>query len=169
MSNNIFNTSSECEITINNKTFGISDIDSSPKRPCVIDENLNNKENWGVSITNKDNKKLTINGIDCCISILKEDNTKDNICDACIRYDNTIIFIEIKDKARNWFEQAAQQLISTIKHFEKENALITYTTKHAYIANKKRPHAHVNHNQILQKILYEHKFIVRISQKIDII
>ena len=164
----IFNTCSACETVVSSQVFGISDIETSPKTPCIVDTDVNNKDTWHIMISNPNNKATTVNGIDSCINILRESGEQDNICDACIRYDQTIIFIEIKNKNRNWLEQAAHQISNTIKHFNEYNALNSYTIRKAYIANKHKPVSHLNHRAVLDKMFYEHKFLLKISTKLDI-
>ncbi len=162
----IFNTCSACETVVSSQVFGISDNES--KKPCVVDTDVNNEEKWDITINNPNNKAITVNGIDNCIEIIRENGEQDNICDACIRYDQTIIFIEIKNKNRNWLEQAAHQISNTIKHFNEYNALNGYTIRKAYIANNRKPIFNYSHIKVQQKMLYDHKFLLHISTKLDI-
>jgi Holliday junction resolvase-like predicted endonuclease len=164
----IFNTCSDCEAVVINQVFGISDIETSPKTPCTVDTDTNNQCHWDITVNNPKQKTIIFNGIDYCINILRDNGEKDNICDACIRYDDTIIFIEIKNKRRSWLDQAANQISNTIKHFEKNNALSHYKTCKAYIANKHRPMSNVNHALVSNKMLQEHKCSLYISTKCTI-
>lgn len=51
----------------------------------------------------------------------------------------SVVFIELKDQARDWLDKAIEQLKSTIEHFDNVDGLNSFKFKKAYACNKARP------------------------------
>lgn len=61
--------------------------------------------------------KVNFVPVDHCIELRKADGKMDNRCDGCLFYEDTIIFVELKQrksKGSQWIKDGEQQLRSTI-------------------------------------------------------
>lgn len=79
--------------------------------------------------------------IDNCIEFSKREDGKDKKrCDGALFYEDTVIFVELKDiagDARNWADP--KQLVSAITEFETTDLAKKYSVKRARLVNKQRP------------------------------
>lgn len=78
----------ECATTTSEKVFGICD-----KPPATLE--FNKPDSWIAEVVNEDQKEITFTAIDVCLDIPPEEGGR---CDAMIRYEKTVIFIELKDR-----------------------------------------------------------------------
>src|SRR5690606_27410805 len=84
-------------------------------------------------------------GIDHCpeFVLTRADGREDSRCDGMLYYEDTVIFVELKDRdiypSKKWLDKAHKQLLSTILVFEQTDHADGFSTKRAYIANKARP------------------------------
>ena len=125
----------ECQESTRNVKFGIcDDIDLNAKTPAYLD--FVNTNNWLVEVVNSYLQEIVFTAIDHCI--FKYDRTIDNPsrCDAMLTYENSIIFVELKNK----FKKPAQiaQLENTIRLFFENNIDRTFSRKEAYLSNRKK-------------------------------
>lgn len=100
------------------RRFGICDDTPPPSKPAYLDEIDGNK--WIAVVHNDRQIEVEFLAIDNCIEFSKRKDGKDKKrCDGALFYEETVIFVELKDiasDAKNWAD--AKQLISTIKEFE---------------------------------------------------
>lgn len=159
----IFKSTKCCkEIIISDKQFGISDLNE--RKPCIVDTNTDNKTAWDITINNDQQKTIIFNAIDFCVDIRRDNGDQDNICDACIRYDDTIVFIEIKHKNRGWLKEAMHQICNTIQHFKKNNTFNfdSYEKRKAYIVNKRHITANTSRVEILEEMKEKYSVVPNI-------
>ena len=69
--------------------------------------------------------------------------------------ENTVIFIELKNQAKEWLETAIDQLKSTISHFDDTDGLDRFKFKKAYICNKAHPNFNYQYKIRIQQFFKE--------------
>jgi len=149
----------ECSSKTNEIVFGIIDL---PPSTLVFDE----EAEWNVWVDNNNGKEITHVAIDDCLGIPHEDGER---CESLIIYDDTITFIELKDRdGGRWAGKARDQLINTIALFRKNVNIKKYKRHYGHIANKQRPHFKSGGKIFSQKFEDETGFILRISDVIKI-
>ena len=126
-----------CQTITNQQVFGLCDDEDllDIKTPAYLD--FENTDNWLAKVTNTSPpKNITFTAIDHCVFIYDKliDNPKK--CDVMLTFDDSIIFIELKNKFKNPAQIA--QLENTIELFCKNNSINNYSKKQAYLANKKK-------------------------------
>lgn len=146
----------QCKSTTTTQHFGLCDAQNGS--PAFIDEIEVGK--WIAKIENLQAEELTFIAIDNCIPIYRENGDLESRCDAMITYINNIIFIELKEKERNWINDGVEQLKNSIILFKKHHSIEIYPKKRAVLANKKHPHFQHSHKEIMQQ--FKHDFDVRL-------
>ena len=95
----------------------------------------------------------------------------DNRCDGCLFYEDTIIFVELKQrkgKGNQWIKDGEQQLRSTIGYFEQQEAARKFSIKKAYIANSERPLFRTGQAVRMDHFFSDTNYILRIENRITI-
>ena len=108
---------------------------------------------------------------DHCIELRKADGKMDNRCDGCLFYEDTIIFVELKQrksKGSQWIKDGEQQLRSTIGYFEQQEEARNFPIKKAYIANSERPLFRTGQAVRMERFFLETNYILRIENRINI-
>ncbi|OQX97044.1 MAG: hypothetical protein B6I24_10095 [Bacteroidetes bacterium 4572_128] len=148
----------------NDKEVGVCDDQESTKAYI----NKENKEKWIATIKNLKSKIIDFYAIDNCIEIYRENNDKDNKCDAMLIYENGIIFIELKDKRADWIPDAIGQLENTIKYFIENHGIEQFNIKKAFACNKRKPNFQTINMQIKQSFYQKWKVRLHIEATIKI-
>jgi hypothetical protein len=147
--------------------FGICDDTPPPQKAAYLD--FADSEKWIAWVDNQNETKVTFVAIDNCIEILKADGKTESRCDCLLRYDTTIIFIELKNRnSQGWLGVAKGQLETTIRIFENEHLLKAFTRRYAYVANKQRPYFNAANPSLAEKFEDETGFVFRVDQTIKI-
>jgi hypothetical protein len=90
-------------------------------------------------------------------------------CDALIKYNQDILFLEIKDRAsKGWLADAIAQLENTIANFGTQVDVTIYHKKRAHIANRQKPRFKANAMTVSQKFLNDTRFILEVSEVIAV-
>lgn len=146
--------------------FGI--CDDQDWTPAYIDEA--NTDKWVADVRNANSKTTTFHPIDNCVNTLRPDGTMDNRCDGMMKYDDKLIFIELKDRdCQGWVGNGLTQLKSSIRHFEKAYpTLLNSLTIKAHLCNKQRPRAVIASNIDRERFRDETGYIVEINRIITI-
>jgi len=105
--------------------------------PAFID--YDNKKDWNAIIESSGRSDFNFIAVDNNIPYYDKNGNEKNRCDAMIWTENTVVFIELKDKAKDWLDDAIVQLKSTIELFEETDGLDKFKFKKAYACNKSRP------------------------------
>lgn len=152
--------------TTNATNFGI--CDDQNRTPAYIDET--NTDNWVADVRNTSEKATTFYPIDYCVETLRPDGTMDNRCDGMMKYDDKLIFIELKDRDnQGWLGHGLKQLKSSIGHFEKAHPnLLSSLTIKAHLCNKQRPSAARSYNIIRARFKDDTGYTVDINRVITI-
>jgi len=162
-------TELRCQSHSRKKTFGLCDDPDPAKTPAYIDETDGAK--WIAVVENEMRRNITFTAIDNCVDILRQSGKMMQRCDGMLTYDNTVIFVELKDRQplRNaWVLDAIPQLKSTIEVFEGTESANTYDNKLAYIANKQHPIFKSSQQKRMDLFLDETGYILRIHNRINI-
>ena len=152
--------------TTNATNFGI--CDDQNRTPAYIDET--NTDNWVADARNTSEKTINFYPIDYCVETLRQDGTMDNRCDGMMKYDDKLIFIELKDRDnQGWLGHGLKQLKSSIGHFEKAHPnLLSSLTIKAHLCNKQRPSAARSYNIIRARFKDDTGYTVDINRVITI-
>lgn len=152
--------------TTNAINFGI--CDDQDKSPAYID--ITHIEKWVADVRNVNGKTTTFHPIDNCIATLRPDGNMDNRCDGLLRYDNNLIFVELKDRNnQGWLGHGLKQLKSSISHFKTMHPdLLNSITIKAHLCNKQRPSATTSYNTNRSRFKDETGYIVEINRVITV-
>lgn len=148
-----------CITVTSEKVFGIYDIP-----PASLD--FTNDEIWIAWVDNEKKKAITFTAIDKCLNIPRIEGER---CEAMITYDDTLIFIELKDAdGGRWSGKARDQITNTIKLFVRDVGLGNYRRCYGHISNKQRPYFKSGGKSFFQKFEDDTGFILRVSEVIKI-
>ena len=152
--------------TTNATNFGI--CDDQNLTPAYIDGT--NTDKWVADVRNTSEKTINFHPIDNCVNTLRPDGTMDNRCDGMMKYDDKLIFIELKDRdCQGWVGDGLTQLKSSIAHFKKAHlALLNTSIIKAQLCNKQRPRAVVASNIDRARFRDETGYIVEINRVITV-
>jgi len=157
-----------CVSSSTKKKFGICDDQPPlPKGPAYIDETNGSK--WIAVVVNDPPIQVLFTAIDNCIDILRPDRKMDKRCDGMLSYNETVIFVELKEtdmKGAEWIKKADLQLRTTIKYFEEERISDSFNIKKAYIANSERPKFRDSQQVRMEKFEEETGYVLRIENRI---
>lgn len=153
------------------RKFGICDYPGPSTTMAYIAEKQG--EDWIAAVDNYNRIRVYFVPIDHCIELWRADGIMDNRCDGCLFYDETIIFVELKQRSprggnRQWIDMADKQLRSTIRHFEKEDVAANFSVKKAYIANSEKPKFISTRMERMDRFFTDTGYVLYIKNRIDI-
>ena len=149
----------KCQSTTSETVFGIYDAP-----PATL--SFKNPDDWNLWVDNGYAKEITHIAIDDCLGI---PGTEGERCESLITYENSLMFIELKDRdGGKWAAKARDQLINTIKLFKRDVGIDDYKRLYAHIANKQRPHFKAGGSSFFQQFEDETGFILRVSDVLKI-
>jgi hypothetical protein len=162
-----------CCHTTRAQEFGLCD-DNVYKTTAYLD--TTNKNKWVAIIKNPNAYLVDFQAIDWCecVKIFEPNGDMAKRCDAMLIYENTLIFVELKQRdAPNskWIPQGCEQLISAIKHFKIHHPMPPdFSIKQkAYLVNSLKPNFPSNQMHTTQKFYNDSGgIILAIQQKIDL-
>lgn len=105
--------------------------------PAFID--YDNKKQWNAVVLSENIPNFNFIPVDNKIPYFDKNGNEKRRCDAIIYTKQTVVFIELKDQAKDWFDDAVEQLKSTIEHFNSVDGLYKFKFKKAYACNKIHP------------------------------
>jgi hypothetical protein len=147
--------------------FGLCDDPHPSKNPAYIDED--NGMKWIAVVVNETLFEVTFTAIDHCIDTKKANGNMDKRCDGALTFHSTVIFVELKERTsrgNEWVVEAAKQLQSSIRNFEKHIGSDDYPVKKAYIANKDRPKFKETQSTRMRRFQDETGYTLRIENRI---
>ena len=161
-----------CQSNTDSSKFGLCDEPSPSEKPAYIDTDISNEqEKWITIVENKTEIEITFTAIDKCIVIKRVDGNMDSRCDGMLTYWDSIIFVELKERAvKNnvWVGKGEQQLRNAIRVFKENHSLDSYQFKKAYIANNKKPNFQSSQTNRMEKFKDDTGFRLRIENTIKI-
>lgn len=156
-----------CITTTDEIFFGICDNISELQKPSFIDTDISHKTKWDVIIENNNKKKINFIAIDNCFLTEKDIRR----CDCALDYENEFILIEIKNtkrKGNKWITDAENQIISTLKYFNKNNLIERNKILKAYICNKQKPYFRSSQINRMENFKRQNNCFLHIENKITI-
>ena len=160
-------TEVKCQSKSRKKLFGLCDDQPPLTNPAYIDENNGSK--WVAVVVNEFHFEVIFTAIDNCIVLKREDGKMAKRCDGVLSYNDTIIFVEMKEKGplgNKWVTEAEKQLMETLVFFEKEDIAKTFHYKKAYISNSLHPKFKVSQTRRMNQFLEKTGYILRIENRI---
>ena len=151
------------------RKFGICDRPAPAAEKAYIAEKQG--QDWIAAVDNHYRLKVNFVPVDHCIELRKADGKMDNRCDGCLFYEDTIIFVELKQrksKGSQWIKDGEQQLRSTIGYFEQQEEAQNFPIKKACIANSERPLFRTGQAVRMERFFLETNYILRIENRINI-
>ncbi|MGI4872112.1 MAG: hypothetical protein ACRYFX_13150 [Janthinobacterium lividum] len=115
--------------------FGL--CDDIPRNRAYIDTASPPK--WIAIVENSPAYEVTFTSIDNCIEIRRPDGTMESRCDGMLTYDDSIVFVELKEKNRGWLEEGLGQLETTLLIFKATHPERTYASQRVCLANSRHP------------------------------
>ena len=157
-----------CVSSTRAKLFGICDDVPPPAKPAYIDHRDGRK--WIAVVVNEPHFEVKFTAIDHCIEgMIRPDRTPDNRCDGMLTFNDSVIFIELKEvdmDGSKWIKKADLQLRNTIKYFKEETISDSFRIRKAYIANSDRPKFRDSQQVRMEKFEDETGYVLRIENRI---
>lgn len=157
-----------CEDITIERFFGICDNRSGER--AYINTDPRQHSIWSATIQNKTRKQITFTALDKCIEIPRGDGKMSKRCEGVITVENTIIFLEVKerrDKASTWAKDAEALLKMTIENIEKRIDISLFENKYAAITNRLQRNQE-KHSVRMKKFFEETGYILHINHRVAI-
>src|SRR4051812_42064336 len=119
-----------CQDVTQARYFGI--CDDKPHQRAYID--IVDGGRWMTVVQNDTRQEITFTALDNCIEIRKVNGKMESRCEGVITYNDTIIFVEIKQRvgdAHTWVKDADKQLRASITSIEAKINLDDFPVKRA--------------------------------------
>ena len=152
----------------NASKFGI--CDDKPHQRAYIDEIDGQK--WTAVVQNLHRRKIVFTAIDNCIEFNKANGNKERRCEGMLTFDDTIVFIEIKERkgdAKTWAKKADDQLRNSIRIIQEKVNLDLYPVKKAYICNRNQINLNKSHAVRSKRFQQETGYILRVEKELQLI
>ncbi|RPD49867.1 hypothetical protein DNI29_03455 [Hymenobacter sediminis] len=153
--------------------FGLCDdphVAGQPKKRAYVDEH--DSEKWIARVINHPRYEVTFKGVDNCIIVERpatgQQVEKESSCDGILLYEENIIFVELKDKKRDWLKGAVEQVQATITAFKVSHDIENYKMRRAYVVNKAQPQFNAGRNQRANSFFAETGIVLRPEATIDL-
>lgn len=117
--------------------------------PAFLD--YENKKDWNAIVLSDGRDDFNFIAVDNNVPNIDKNGNEKSRCDAMIYTGQTVIFIELKNQMQDWFDDAVNQLKSTIEHFDDVDGLDKFRFKKAYACNKKHPYFNYHYKERMQK------------------
>lgn len=166
MSNINFLEPSYVKATHSHTVFGL--CDGKNTQPAYTD--ITNQASWIAHVKNPNQRAISFIAVDHNIPILRANGDNDDRCDALLKYNEGLIFVELKNDRTGggWIKDGIRQLASTINHFKANHSVDNYSVKKAFVANKKRPNFQFSVKDCMKTFKNQYGFNLLIQSKIDI-
>jgi hypothetical protein len=156
-----------CKTTTNNVIFGLVDDPAPSTNPAYIDEVDANK--WIAEVINRSQFQVDFFPIDHCVVIIRPDGNDESRCDGVLKYDQKLIFVELKDRNHSgWLADGSEQLKVTFNIFKLYYDIRTFQKIEAYVSNKQRPYAITSSNSLCQKFKDDTGIQLKINRQITL-
>ena len=158
---------SGCKTTTVKDKFGLCDDPLPAMNPAYIEEN--NPEDWIAEVENKNEISVDLHAIDNCIEILRPNGEMESRCDCMLHYNNSLVFAELKDRARSgWLAKGSSQVSITINKFKESYNITDFDKVEAYVCNKQKPLAITGNNTTVQQFKDETGLTLKPDRNIKI-
>jgi hypothetical protein len=165
----------KCLQTIQLNTFGISDVEGGDNLPAKITSNPNPETDFIVN--NYSGTEVFFKAVDWCVEICRsstynlndderepaqfssDDNPDGDLikrCEGFLQFNNTIVFIEIKNRPRgSWLKDAREKFEETILSFREHHPDVTAKIEKPRLCNPSFQRVH--QNEMMQKRILKDK------------
>lgn len=133
--------------------FGICDNKDEKEKPAFVV--YTDKDSWNAHVISEKRDDFNFIAVDNNIPYNDENGKEKKRCDAMVWTPETVIFIELKDQDKDWFDRAVEQLKSTIIHFDNVDGLDNFHFKKAYACNKTHPYFNYHFKTRIQQFYNE--------------
>ncbi len=158
---------SGCKSTTSKDNFGLCDDPPPANDPAYIDEV--SPEKWIAEVENKDEVSIDFHAIDNCVEVLRPNGEKENRCDCILHYGDSLIFVELKDRASTrWLAKGSKQISAMLNRFKENHDMSSFDKVEAYVCNKQKPLARTGNNVAAQRFKDETGLTLRTDRKIKI-
>lgn len=153
----------------NEALFGINDGKEEGDANRTAYTLVGNKERWNAVVENQDRVELIFQPLDGNIVFHPTPDTIYSMCDGMLYHTGGLLaFVELKVKNKEWLRENVEQLRSTIKLFCENHDLKDFRIREAYAANRKHPHFHFSHKDLMQQFMNETHFRLKIQNQIKV-
>lgn len=165
MSINFFKAN--CQESTNATRFGLYDAEDAT--PAKI--KFNDEQSWNATVINDEPKDIIFTAIDNCIEIYRDSGDMDSRCDVMMRYDDNLLFVELKNKRDSWKSEGLSQIEATIKRMIEEDEQFYYSFKKrkAIVANAKHQFPCFQEYDSEQREYFKSKYKIRVQFEAEII
>ena len=136
-----------------NPVFEFGICDNKKEKPAFVV--YENKKDWNAVVESKNRGDFNFIAVDNKIPYYDERGNEKKRCDAMVWTTKTVVFIELKDQSKDWFDDAVAQLKSTIEHFDDVDGLDKFEHKRAYACNKSHPYFNFHYKERMQQFFKE--------------
>ena len=91
---------------------------------------------------------------------------KKSFCECLLHTDETICFVELKEREKKYTKEAIAQLENTIRLVKQNHSIDDFTFKQAYICNRKRPTYNEARNSVCADFAARNKVALHIGIRI---
>lgn len=151
----------------NSRNFGI--CDDKPHQRAYIDEI--DGQRWTAVVRNHYGRQIVFTAIDNCTEFNKANGSKEIRCEGILTFDDTIVFVEIKERkgdAKTWAKKADDQLRNSIRIIQARVNMNAYVVKKAYISNRHQKNLNESHAVRAKRFQQETGYILRVENRINI-
>lgn len=156
-------------MTTSSHRFGLCDDVAPincPRNPAYIDET--DEDKWTAVVCNSEHRFTSFYPIDNCIEIRREDGQLDRRCDGLLKYDNDLIFVELKDRASgSWVAAGFEQLKTTIENFNQNHDSKAFRIR-AQLCNKQKPFTVYSCHTAIERFKEETGYTVTVNRTITL-
>jgi len=143
--------------------FGLVDPDDKQGKKMVYISLDRTNDRWGATVMySKKRSDYRFIPVDNNILLKRDDGSDAPRCDALLRTERTVCFIELKDQRRGHKSKAKKQLLSTIDFFD---GIERYEHKLAYICNRRNISSFSMKNE-MDEMMKKRGILLRISSTI---
>lgn len=123
---------------------------------------------WIATVRNNMATSITFTPVDKCI-IKDNEYPGRGRCDGILTSQDHLYFVELKDQARGWLNQAIEQLESTIDFFKANHEINNFRHKKAFACNRQHGHFYEIDNEVNLRFFQKHGVRLDIQAEILII
>lgn len=157
----------KCKTDSSKNKFGLCDDPPPAENSAYINED--DQAKWVATVNNENNKEISFYAIDHCVTILRPNGDRESKCDGILRFDNNLIFVELKDRSsKGWLTKGREQLTTTIEKFSENYNISSYTKAEAYVCNKQRPMANTGNKELIQRFKDDTGLILKVQSTISV-
>lgn len=150
--------------------FGINDAIEEGEKEGRAYTTTSKEKKWNATVENKENKTVTFQPLDHNIEARDKNGNQYSLCDGMLFTEGygEIIFVELKNRSKDWVKENIGQLKSTISLFVSNHDYQKWRKRTAYASNNRHPQFMCSHRTEMQDFYNRTHFFLRIVAKIII-